>query len=182
MSDQLTFAGMEDQLAPEEKIYSLLYPVIADVLHEAAVPENKLEITKQKTYYSITLCGKQLVLRIKISKRLGSMITFRQLNGSNSSLFKGLKENTTKQDKKLGFIRIVLPDGQVTDQISEIVKEIIEDSVEKLTKQYDCCSRYEACSNAGKCIHPDADFALGCGYRQVLRKGIIYYGKNRNVD
>ncbi|MBQ3591050.1 MAG: hypothetical protein II979_03845, partial [Clostridia bacterium] len=46
---------------------------------------------------------------------------------------------------------------------------------------FGCCSRYEACSDARECIHPDAAFALGCGYRQNLLAGRIFYGKNKNI-
>lgn len=46
---------------------------------------------------------------------------------------------------------------------------------------FGCCGRYEACSDARECIHPDAAFALGCGYRQNLLAGRIFYGKNKNI-
>ena len=54
-----------------------------------------------------------------------------------------------------------------------------------LIRQYHtfgCCSRYEKCSDAKKCIHPDPVFALGCAYRNNLDSGRIFYGKNRNID
>lgn len=46
---------------------------------------------------------------------------------------------------------------------------------------FDCCSRYIDCSNNKACIHPDKQFAGGCRYRQKLRTGIIFFGKNRNI-
>lgn len=46
---------------------------------------------------------------------------------------------------------------------------------------FGCCSRYEACSDAGHCIHPDVMFAAQCSYRQNLHAGKIFYGKNKNI-
>lgn len=46
---------------------------------------------------------------------------------------------------------------------------------------FGCCSRYEACSDAMKCIHPDPVFASSCQYRQNLLAGRIFYGKNKTA-
>lgn len=46
---------------------------------------------------------------------------------------------------------------------------------------FGCCSRYEACSDAMKCIHPDPVFASSCQYRQNLLAGRIFYGKNKTI-
>lgn len=47
---------------------------------------------------------------------------------------------------------------------------------------FDCCHRYEECSDARDCTHPDKDFRMRCSYRQKLKQGIIFFGKNRNVS
>lgn len=46
---------------------------------------------------------------------------------------------------------------------------------------FGCCSRYETCSDAMKCIHPDPVFASSCQYRQNLLAGRIFYGKNKTI-
>ena len=46
---------------------------------------------------------------------------------------------------------------------------------------FGCCSRYEACSDAMKCIHPDPVFASSCQYRQNLLTGRVFYGKNKTT-
>ncbi len=69
------------------------------------------------------------------------------------------------------------------------------DSYEKLLRSigFDCCSHYLECSDLKRCVYefqnlprvnPDEDnimFAGQCSYRQRLKKGIIYFGKNRNI-
>lgn len=49
------------------------------------------------------------------------------------------------------------------------------------TSEFDCCSRYEACSDAGRCINPDPSRGLLCSYRKKLENGIVFYGKNKNT-
>lgn len=42
-------------------------------------------------------------------------------------------------------------------------------------ERFDCCSRFQECSAAGKCVHPDKIYATACGYRKNLIKGKIFY-------
>lgn len=38
-----------------------------------------------------------------------------------------------------------------------------------------CCSRYQKCSEAKKCIHPNILYAKACQYRKNLEEGKIFY-------
>lgn len=55
-------------------------------------------------------------------------------------------------------------------------------AIERVPKEFDCCSRFEACSDTKVCIHPDSSFSMLCGYRKILKNGKIFFGKNRNID
>jgi|GEM_PF-3505005 len=46
---------------------------------------------------------------------------------------------------------------------------------------FSCCSRYEACSDAMQCVLPYPELKSACSYRIKLLKGIVYYGKNKNI-
>lgn len=48
--------------------------------------------------------------------------------------------------------------------------------------KFACCSRFEKCSDAKSCIHPDKKYAKGCFYKKNLESGKIFYGRNRNID
>lgn len=61
------------------------------------------------------------------------------------------------------------------------IKETCQHILDSTTKDFSCCSRYEECSDAKICTHPDKEIAMGCYYRRVLHRGKIFYGKNRNV-
>lgn len=38
-----------------------------------------------------------------------------------------------------------------------------------------CCSRYQECSDAKKCVHPNGLYAKACQYRKNLEEGTIFY-------
>lgn len=47
---------------------------------------------------------------------------------------------------------------------------------------FGCCSRFNECSDAKKCVHVNKLYSKACSYRGHLDAGRIFYGKNRNVD
>lgn len=49
------------------------------------------------------------------------------------------------------------------------------------TGSFGCCSKYNECSNARKCLHENPFYSLSCIYRSHLENGEIFYGVNRNV-
>ena len=79
------------------------------------------------------------------------------------------------------YLRLILDETHPISWYADFLLLVVKECVNRYPKDFDCCSRYEACSDAGACIHPDKSFALGCGYRKILHSGKIYYGKNRNV-
>lgn len=46
---------------------------------------------------------------------------------------------------------------------------------------FGCCSKYEECSNKGKCVHENPFYSLGCIYRSRLESGSVFYGEKRNI-
>ena len=74
-------------------------------------------------------------------------------------------------------------DTQLGDDMAEAIRPYLEKAIEDYTppKSFACCSRYIQCSDAKKCLHPQQIYAKQCWYRDNLEKGIIIYGKNKNV-
>lgn len=87
-----------------------------------------------------------------------------------------------KVKSEVKYTRILVDDLHPVDSYTDLLIALVGKSIERFPKEWDCCSRYEACSDAKKCVQPDPSFALGCGYRRILNSGKIYYGKNRNID
>lgn len=131
---------------------------------------------KGASYYAISILGQTLfkisgkqVVNIAVNPKLNNLfqaygITFKSSKAKNDS-------NTWKRLEQDAFncFRWLPPLAVAAFEI--FLKE----------NGFDCCSRYESCSDAGHCIHPDIMFAKQCTYRQQLMDGRIFYGKNRNV-
>ncbi len=47
---------------------------------------------------------------------------------------------------------------------------------------FGCCSMFNECSDAKKCVHENKLYSKACMYRRHLDDGRIFYGKNRNID
>lgn len=66
--------------------------------------------------------------------------------------------------------------SELATQIEELYEECLRES-----DPFGCCGSYIACSDAGQCIKTDIMFAGKCTYRQNLKAGRIFYGKNKNI-
>ena len=86
-------------------------------------------------------------------------------------------------DLKTNTIRMSIPmdSPQLTDYIKRHTVYALDHYVSKAGR-FGCCSHYNECSDAKKCVHPNKLYSRACFYREHLEKGEIFYGKNRNVD
>ena len=68
--------------------------------------------------------------------------------------------------------------------LSMITEDVFRELLDSYAAADDfgCCSRYAECSDAKHCIHPDKLRALSCTYRKRMKAGMIFCGKNRNID
>ena len=58
---------------------------------------------------------------------------------------------------------------------------IIDNYISK-AGSFACCARYEECSDAKKCLHPNQLYSTACAYRKNLENNKIFYGKNNNIE
>lgn len=62
-----------------------------------------------------------------------------------------------------------------------VIKSVLDKYFREGSDSFGCCSRYEKCSDAKKCLHENKLYARSCIYGAHLAEGRIFYGKNRNV-
>ena len=55
------------------------------------------------------------------------------------------------------------------------------DNYTSAAKSFGCCSKFEQCSDAKRCVHENVLYASACTYYWHLKDGKIFYGKNKNV-
>jgi len=65
-------------------------------------------------------------------------------------------------------------------ELSILLNQIFIDTLS--FSSFGCCSRYNECSDALNCLHPDQLYATGCYYRKNLEQGLVFYGKNKKTE
>lgn len=181
MDEQLTFDASEQELNScpdqlERKAFNILLPTLDDIFQELNADRDFLIFAEIQDCSSVYLLSNaNLVFRIRIRKKK----SYVSIPEEYASLLpNGLETSRTKNDAGMLRVHIQAPDGIL------LCKDAIRESLrhEILTVHtFDCCGRYEECSDAMHCIHPDPKAAVGCSYKRNLAEGRVFYGKNRNI-
>lgn len=117
----------------------------------------------------------------KYSIKLDDSVIAYIFNGKVKTYLELPTPNTISSDNKNTYKIYLDSLSDVTSHVEEIELSL-QTILDRLPKDFSCCSRYEECSNQGICTHPDKRTALGCFYRKQLSHGKIFYGKNRNIE
>lgn len=162
----------------EEQAYNWLAPALKRVVADNNTPSGWLVLDGCKDYSSVWY-GSQIAFRICYRGR------HHYFGVSNSFIHlvpDELSTCITASGKKDGFTNFEFSlNRNDIAKFTPFLSSVLNAAIDKLPKDYDCCSRYEECSNAKRCIHPNPAMAIGCGYRKILKSGRIFYGPNRNI-
>ena len=171
--EQMSF---DTEISDEQKAFNLLYPELADLFYNAPKDAEILVFKEINNCSSVYFLNPGLLFfQIRLRKKTKYLLLPEEFEGE-------LPEDTTVTRAKsdAGMIRIAL---DVPEDVLKYIP-ILRTILTRLQYQYStfaCCSRYEACSDAMKCVHPDPVFASSCQYRQNLLAGRIFYGKNKTT-
>lgn len=158
-------------------IFQLIKHTLSDKLIENDIPSKYLKFEERKNYTSV-LFNTSVIVRFTETPSLSISVPTSLMPENNA--YSCLNTAPAKD-----YIKIKL-DPTVGDShrilLKELLADVMQNFIDKLPKEFDCCSRYMECSNAKHCVHPDQDFSLKCGYRKTLRSGKIFFGPNRNID
>lgn len=152
----------------EEQIFEIIRNSISDVINT-----NFLHLEKMATFYSVYF-NTTLFCRINI-KTKAQYLDFAQ---RHKNLFVGFKITQIKSQPD--FIRVHFTSLSDIEEMKSAFISIAKALPTPYT--FDICHRFEACSDALKCINPDQKHALECSYRKKLENGIVFFGKNRNIE
>lgn len=163
-------------ISEERKAFELVYPEFKNILHDAPIDSGILNFREIGNCSSVSFMDSgEIVFQIRIRKKTNyilipekyeSMIPF----GTNIS----------KSKSNPGMVRISIQSYEDILKYVSVLRSVLENVCRK-HRDFGCCSRYEECSDAKKCVHPDPKFALSCWYRSNLADGKIFYGKNKNT-
>lgn len=153
----------------EKQIFDIIYSEAKN----NGISIEHLQLKENKLNYSVYYFT-SLICNIKISKN-SRYLTF---DNKYLPLFETkYKISTVNSDQT--HIRVHFDTLDNIKDIAESIVTIINSVSVPCT--FDICSRYMQCSDEMKCIHPDKQHAKECSYKKKLEKGIVFYGKNRNI-
>ena len=161
------------EILNEDQIFSKIESVLTSAgYHDLKIKLDPRNPGQSKPYYVINFCNKTC-LRFN-----GEVIKYAYIMSAMKKACQAIIPIQTMKNQPWPRFPVA---GTDWDALAPLWIEMYEYCLFNSADGFDCCSRYEQCSDAKQCIHPDQTFAGGCRYRQRLRKGIIYYGKNRNI-
>lgn len=177
MNDQMTLSEFDTPESKEIRFLDPLLTQLRNAVMEQGVIGSYVTYTPHSGYTTVNFYN-LTIFRLKLRGKqyyISVPTIFRDLIPKEYPV-KILKSDLNK------YIRVLIDSDHPVESYSDFLTKIARESVNRYPKEWDCCHRYEACSNARTCTHPDKTIALACGYRKILASGRIFYGKNRNVD
>ncbi len=106
----------------------------------------------------------------------------------NNDYCSSIKDGKSNKHKKAESLILKGQDLKIISEnvFYDMVKESNSSNTNKNSstnniRTFGCCSKYLECSDAKECIHKDKNYAEACTYNSNLKKGRIFYGKNRNI-
>lgn len=171
MSDQVSFFSLDHEGQVKKQI-EIVYGHLTAMLQDNHLDDTFLHIKHTAGYYSL-LFENSVIVRI-YSKPLAI----------------ACKKNVVQQfpdyahfvgKGKDAYAKIPLDDVYGISGNLELIQAALQAAIDSYPKEWDCCYRFEECSDEKQCTNPDKHEGLKCGYRKVLASGKIYYGKNRTI-
>lgn len=138
----------------EKEIYEYMREDLEKTVASNYVDLSLLKFDKRKNYWSITFDGK-IVVRLSCAESIDFFFS---------------------DNEKLSIYDI-----SEIDRYIPKLQGLLQEQIDKIPKEFDCCHLYMECSNEKHCIHSDLSFSKGCGYRRILNSGRIFYGEGRNI-
>ena len=88
-----------------------------------------------------------------------------------------------KTDRETDSRKLAIPivSAGIVDFFMDIVELKLKVYESSYASSFGCCSLFEECSDAKRCIHPNRLYSTACAYRHNLENGRIFYGKNKNI-
>ena len=163
----------QTQIRSEQAAFNFLLPLFYDVMDRNNIPQQWLNFNLGKQYASIMLKS-STVARLKFGKKVNFItVPYRYVRHRHYPISK-------IQDD--GFTRIDLSSPDDIRNYTELIMHLLQETIDVIPAEFDCCNSFNECSDARKCIHPNQEFAAGCGYKRILKSGRVFFGKNRNID
>lgn len=153
---------------------NLIYKTILDILENNERSLESVKITQNKAYHTVEI-EDNAAIRIIINSRrqyISVKLKYEKL------LINPIIPKSAESQKD--WIKYQI-NGEDDLYKIELALLQIYDDCKPSGSMFGCCSRFSACSDAKKCIHPDRNYSKNCWYQENMKQGKIFYGINRNI-
>ena len=191
MCEQMTFQTANDELSAQG-VYEMLRPQIDAVLDKYNFSSSHIVATQIADGLSIRYnIGRSVFSTSAQEDDKGVQVIFKLMQ-TRSGIRMELPSNRL-QFYPTDALPLVPTNAKVqtwrkidvyADQLpllSEAICADISDYLLAYPSDFACCSLYEKCSDAGRCIQANQDMAASCYYKKNLLRGIVFYGENKNA-
>lgn len=174
MSEQLTLDIEVPEISEEERFYNtyLLASFLKCIEREAA--EAEFLSFKKGANFSSVFFGSVLVLRLCLRGKRWYVSVPRSL----AQYYPDRELKYGKLDRD--FIRVYFKKEEEAI-IAGPLSYSLEEALQKYPRDIGCCSHYMDCSDTLRCVQTDPLISMACIYRQNLKAGRVFYGKNKNI-
>lgn len=162
--------GTDEFLYKEKAAFLRIKPALEDVLRNDNLAPNSIffrEGHAEKALYSSVYLFNEGSIFCRISFR-GKQNYISISTKHKKLILEELKCSFDLSDS--GYYRIELNEVDDILKYKSLLCKVLNAQIDSLPASFGCCSRYEACSDEKKCIHPDTNMAIKCAYRKNLKK------------
>ncbi len=182
MEEALPTKPAKNQTAiPEDIEWAYIEPHLQNILDKCYVDYSDLKYTYTKSKIGSVTLGSagSVVFRLKLhGKKL-----YIEVANSGVKYFAEYAESHPPYSIKSvpDYSRLPLEKASDIRDLIPQLQTILEKQIDAYPTEFGCCSRFEVCSDTRRCVNPDKAVALVCYYHKNLRKGKIFYGKNKTI-
>ena len=172
-----------------------LHRIFEEIIEKRNLPPKSIDLKRNKKENSYSICiyepdlveDKRSVDRYTVIARVIEESWKTELDklkielrSLNDALVEDLP-NDVQFNEKAKWVKI----SKDSDSLMSYLVKLVENALDNYTSKagsFACCARYEECSDAKRCTHPNQLYSTACAYRKNLDSGKIFYGKNKNIE
>ena len=165
----------------KEEILKILNDAIKEITEEKVplTDRKDIKINELKNNAISFMCFENILLKVTPLKTK-MFIEIRKIDNIDIEEL-GKIYNDVRYTEDSLYVKIYIDNVNEIEKIKEQIKMLyIYLYNNEPIETFGCCSRYIECSDNMKCVNPDKKMARGCLYKENLKNGKIFYGKNKN--
>lgn len=169
MNEQISFFDFAARY--ENGLQRTMEPLLRRVLDDNGEDCQGVQFKTNKSYVSVTY-RKNIIVSYHLRDKnswLRFPLRYRNYLPDLSGFTVALKDS---------FIQIGLASPEDSHFFCDAILFALDDAIDSRQRDYSCCSRYQQCSDEGKCVNPYPEISDQCRYKINLKHGQNFYKRD----